>query len=162
MPNRTEITKVTSDAKTWARTRSYSIDGSAPKFWVFARSFRLDKFCAEVVIYPRFGQHSCLDRNGPESNSQGRSGHQATGRPPKGPVQNCPTLAADVSLPKLVERANPDCRPKQAIHDDRRARFPDNLVRWSMWPFRGNPRIAALKFGHSDPALPSLIASPPA
>src|SRR6267154_4303770 len=31
MPKRTEITKVTSDAKTWARIRSYSIDGSAPK-----------------------------------------------------------------------------------------------------------------------------------
>src|SRR5437870_13903436 len=53
MPNRTEITKVTSDAKTWARLRPYSIDGSAPRVWVFiTRSFRLVKFCAEVVIYP--------------------------------------------------------------------------------------------------------------
>src|SRR5260370_32719380 len=112
MPNRTEITKVTSDAKTWARIRSYSIDGSAPKLWVFARSFRLDKFCAEILIYPCLRQHSCLDRNHSESNSQGRSGHQATARTPKGPVQNCPTLAADVLLPRLVESANPDCRPK--------------------------------------------------
>src|SRR5713101_4034210 len=124
MPNRTEITKVTSDAKTWARIRLYSTDGSTPKLCVFARSFRYDKFCAEVVIYPHLGQHSCLDRNRSESNSLGRSGHQATARTQKGPAQNCPTLAADVSLPRLVESANPDCRPKQAIHGDRRSRFP--------------------------------------
>src|SRR5260370_19961458 len=160
MPNRTEITKVTSDAKTWARIRSYSIDGSAPKLWVFARSFRYDKFCPEVVTYPHLGQHSCLDQNRSESNSQGRPGHQATARTPQGPVQNCPTLAADASLPKLVESATPDCRPKQAIHGDRRSRFPDNWVRWSVWPFRANHRIAAVKFGNRDPAVRSLLALP--
>src|SRR6267378_6891957 len=109
MPNRTEITKVTSDAKTWARIRSYSTDGSAPKLWVFACSFRLDKFCEKVVIYPHLRQHSYLDRNCSESNSQERFGHQATARTPKGPVQSCPILAADVSLLRLVETANRDC-----------------------------------------------------
>src|SRR5260370_1477573 len=160
MPNRTEITKVTSEAKTWARIRSYSIDGSAPKLWVFARSFRYDKFRAEVVTSRHLGQYYRLDQNRSESNSQGRAGHQATARTPKGPVQNCPTLAAEVSLPRLVESANPDCRPKQAIHGDRRSRFPDNWVRWSVWPFRGNPRIAAVKFGNRDPAVRSLLALP--
>src|SRR6266478_8974258 len=106
MPKRTEITKVTSDAKTWARIRSYSIDGSAPKLWVFACSFRPDKFCAKVVIYPHLHQHFCLRRNRSESNSKWRPGPQATARTPEGPVQNCPTLAADVSPPRLVESAN--------------------------------------------------------
>src|SRR5260370_13975375 len=126
IPNRTEITKVTSDAKTWARIRSYSIGGSALDLWVFARSFRRDKFCAEVVIYPYLRQNSYFDRNCSGSNSQGRCGHQATVRPPKGPAQNCPTLAADVSLPTLVESANLDCSRKKEIHGDRRSQFPDN------------------------------------
>src|SRR5882762_10422708 len=110
MPNRTETTSVTSDAKTWARIRSYSIDGSEPKLWVFARSFRLDKFCAKVVIYPHLHQHSCPDRSSSESNSQARSDPQATARTPKGLVRSCTILGADVSLPRLVESANLDCR----------------------------------------------------
>src|SRR5260370_28933752 len=106
--------------------RSYSIAGSGPEFWLFARSSRLDKFCAAVVIYPYIRRQFCLGRNCAESNSLGRSGHQATVRTPKGPVQNCPTLAADVSLPTLVESANLDCSRKKEIHGDRRSQFPDN------------------------------------
>src|ERR1700716_618390 len=111
MPNRTEITKVPSDAKTWARMRSYSTDGSASELRAFARSFRLDKFCAEVVIYPYLLRPFCLDQNGSESNWQGLPGHQAKVRTPEGRVQSCPNLAADVSRPRLVESANPDCLP---------------------------------------------------
>src|SRR5439155_21451975 len=161
MPNRTEITKVTSDAKTWARIRAYSIDGSAPRFWVFiTRSFRLVKFCAEVVIYPHLRPHSCLDRNCRESRSQRRSGHPATAWTPRGPVENCPILAVDGSLPRLVGSASPDCRPTLEILGDRMSQFPDNWVRWNEWPFRDNPRIAAVKSGSHDPAMHSLLARP--
>src|SRR6266478_7793454 len=160
MPNRTEITKVTSDARTWARIRSYSIDGRAPKLCVFARSLRPDRFCTEVVIYPHPLQHFCLGRNCSESNSQGRSGRQAIARIPVVPARNCPSLAADVLLLRLVESSNPDCSLWQEIAADRRLQFPHNWVHWNEWPFRDNPRIAAVKFGNHAPAVHSLLALP--
>src|SRR4029077_7759476 len=57
-------------------------------------------------------------------------------------------------------RADPDCRPRQEIDGDRRSQFPDNWARWSVRPFRDNPRIAALKFESRDPAMHSLLAWP--
>src|SRR6266851_2094668 len=112
MPNRAENTKVSSDAKTCARIRPSSTDGSAPELWEFRRSLGWEAISGDFVIYLHLRRVSCLDRHCSESNSQGRSGHQATAQTPRGPVQNCPILAADVSLLRLIESASQNCRTR--------------------------------------------------
>src|SRR5260370_11468816 len=95
MPKRTEITKVTSDAKTWARIRSYSTDGSSPADWTLRCPAGQTGRSIRVATLPYLYSKISLARNCSESNSQRQRGLPERDPTQRAQAQNCPILAGD-------------------------------------------------------------------
>src|SRR5258708_10407096 len=91
MPNPIEMSSVSNDAKTCARIRPTSTDGSSRSGW--------------VVIFEYLRAHLSFERDRSTSNSRQQSGHRERDPPERAREQNCPIPSADDRLRTRVERA---------------------------------------------------------
>src|SRR5258708_17989174 len=119
MPNPTEMSSVSNDAKTCARIRPTSTDGSSLSGW--------------VVIFQYLRAHLSFERDRSTSNSRQQSGHRARDPPEGAREQNCPIPAGDERLRTRVERASLVLRPGPKSDARRRSRLLDNSAQWIVW-----------------------------